>query len=301
MRKATETITGPTVRVAGAMLAALLPALVGCGVAPDDLAGEEASPEATTERTAALVTLPAPYAAITAPATYSSYLDRFYDDGKWISIQITLNGPCPSGLCDITVYRRSRTDLDGSTTTTVVQRILRYPYSNPQSYTQSVVVRGSPDLEYWAVISDGENTSPPSNIVKFRRCGKLYPNEWLFVNSPIYSCQDRPVNRLYPQNDGNLVLTKYETSTNYYTAVVWKTGPKTGANRLYMQADGNLVYSAQPDNVAKWTTKTGSTSSRDNTGSEMWLLGEDLLAVNKVDSNGIPVDLLWRSDIGRTY
>ncbi|HEY6729298.1 MAG TPA: hypothetical protein VI197_35045, partial [Polyangiaceae bacterium] len=75
---------------------------------------------------------------------------------------------------------------------------------------------------------------------------------------------------------------------------IWSTGPKSGANRLYMQADGNLVYSAQPANVAKWTTRTNSTPTRDNSGAKL------VTTVNRFDVRK-GQSILWRSDTGRTY
>ena len=61
-----------------------------------------------------------------------------------------------------------------------------------------------------------------------------------------------------------------------------------------MQADGNLVYSAQPANVAKWTTRTNSTPTRDNSGAELVITGSNRFEVRDEAT-------LWRSDTGRTY
>lgn len=197
--------------------------------------------------------------------------------------------PCPSGYCEYTVYRR----VNGQVTV-VAQHIRQVPPVSP-TFSPILQVAGRSRFEFWVVASDVVDpsvTSPASNTVEVNRCDYLHPDEYLSADNPIYSCTAS--HRLYPQADGNLVLSKYSTATSDFTTAVWSTGPKSGANRLYMQADGNLVYSAQPANVAKWTTRTNSTSSRNNSGAEL-VMTSNRLEVKKNTTT------LWRSDTGRTY
>jgi hypothetical protein len=268
--------------------------LAGCLADPDAATEDE-----TTESSSALVTLAAPVLTYIGSGEYS---DRM---GAWLTLvdvaDLNVSGvTCPSGKCDYTVYRRTRTSLTGGLTTSALFTIYRSNAANNRAWSRSVKPQGSTRFEYWVVASDGANTSPPSNIIVMNRCENLFDDELLYENNPIFSCDLK--NRLYPQGDGNLVLSKYSSTTRDYTIAKWVTGPKTGANRLYMQADGNLVYSAQPADVAKWTTRTYSTSSHDNTNAQMTLWGTDHFSLWKPDPNnpGVGIDL-WDSDTGRAY
>ncbi len=286
------------------MLVGLSGAVAGCGTAMEE-------GEAVGSASAALVSLPTPRLFVCGGANYSSRVSMYLapDDDvclRWTNLELSSSAtvvsssststtgggaanPCPSGDCQYTVYLRAN-----GQTTVVADRVQPLPSEDPQLFAPLRIAGGS-RLEYWVVASDVADpsvTSPPSNTIVANRCGQLHPDEYIFADNPIYSCSE--TYRLYPQADGNLVYSKYESATGGYTTAIWSTGPKSGANRLYMQADGNLVYSAQPANVAKWTTRTNSTPTRDNSGAKL------VTTVNRFDVRK-GQSILWRSDTGRTY
>jgi hypothetical protein len=130
-------------------------------------------------------------------------------------------------------------------------------------------IRGSSQVSVQMYACTATECSPLSNRFRLRRCGGLEANEYLYADEPIYACQggtgdDASPYRLYPQADGNLVLSQKVNGS--YSQLVWQTRAKAGANRLYMQGDGNLVWSAQPQNTVKWTSGTSHTN-----GAYLWL------------------------------
>jgi hypothetical protein len=206
---------------------------------------------------------------------------------------------CPSGgLCSFDVYRRTRNSLTGETITTKVDTQYSITLEDMGSWTPWAV-EGSGRAEFWVVTRDGTVTSAPSNKIVINRCSNLYPNEYLYQDNPLYNCN--ATTRLYPQGDGNLVLANYNSTTKDYTTLIWKTGAKAGANRLYMQGDGNLVYSAQPADVAKWSTRTNSTSTHHNDGAMLWVPDDSAhMEVILLDGMGGGTTL-WEWETGRQY